>query len=185
MNFKQDFAAVDLILDTKIETRGVDSFILSFLKCEKQARRIFTFLIFQNPSYSDSDYQALRSTLSKNKSIYFKNFISGIELILPHSLEDIYGQDYQKDLGNLLQFVSDRNKIFHGQVTMLGLSRADLIDRVEKIKKWCENLGEKMEREIGYNGFSKSYVKSTKNLSLKNLKKFSTIVDYEQFLKKL
>lgn len=59
MNYEQDFETNNLILKTEIETRGVDAFILSFIKCEKQARRIFTFLVFQNPVYEITDVEAV------------------------------------------------------------------------------------------------------------------------------
>ena len=144
MDFDQDFSTVDLILRSDFETRGVNAFILSFIKCEKQARRIFTYLVFQNPTYTSSDYTQLRSTLSNNRRLYFSNFINGIDRISPLPLNDIYGNDYQADYAYLTQFASDRNKIFHGQVTLDGLSRQDLIDRIILIKKWCKNLGEKM-----------------------------------------
>lgn len=183
MNFQQDFGTVDIILNSDFETRGVDAFALSLIKAEKQARRIFTFLIFQNPAFSISDYSALRTTLAKNKKVYFKNFITGIDLVLPRRLKEIYGDDYDNDISDLLLFTKDRNKIFHGQVTLEGLSREDLIDRVNHIKKWCGHLGETIKAEIDYDGFSGSYKKSFKKLNLNNLNKFDTIAKYEQFLK--
>lgn len=183
MNYETDFASVDLILKTDLETRGVDSFILSFIKCEKQARRLFTFLIFQNPSYSLSDYSALRTTLAKNRNIYFSNFIKGINLIAPKPISTIYGSDYNSDINNIILFANDRNKIFHGQITSSGLTRKDLIDRVNAIQKWCMHLGHSMKNEIGYDGFSDSYVKASYNIAIKNTNKFDTLTNYEQFLK--
>ncbi|WP_028526372.1 hypothetical protein [Runella limosa] len=184
MDFQQDFGTVDIILNSDFETRGVDAFALSLIKAEKQARRIFTFLIFQNPAFSIFDYSELRSTLATNKNLYFDGFIKGIDLILPRQLKQVYGADYDKDIRDLILFTKDRNKIFHGQVTLGGLSRNDLIDRVTHIKKWCKHLGETIKAEIGYDGFSDSYKKSQTELKLNNLNKFDTIAKYEQFLKK-
>lgn len=182
MDCKLDFATIDLILNSNLETRGVDAFALSIIKAEKQMRRLFTFLIFQNPAYSSADYRPLRETLAKNRNIYFKGFITGINLILPRPLSDIYGADYDKDLNELLEFTKDRNKIFHGQITLAGLGRDDLIKRINHVRKWCQTLSEKLNEEICYDGFSDSFVKCKIPLALKNMNQFDTIVKYEAFL---
>lgn len=183
MNFKEQFAAVDLILNTDIETRSVDAFALSLIRAEKQVRRIFTFLIFQNPSYNKSNYRQLRATLANNRKVYFEGFIRGINLILPRNLKTIYGEGYDADIAKFVLYTQDRNKIFHGQVTEQGLEREDLIDRVNAIKKWCEHLGCEIKKEIGYDGFSKSYQKSQIIITLNNLNRFDTIARYEDFLR--
>lgn len=183
MNFIQEFETVDLILKTSSETRGVDAFILSLVKAEKQIRRIFTFLIFQNPPYTFADFRSLRTTLANNRRIYFLDFIKGIDLILPKTVKDIYGANYDLDLAKFLLYTQDRNKIFHGQITDAGLSRLDLIIRVDDIKKWCNHLGAELNKEIGYDGFSQSFKKSNVNLGLRNLEKFETISKYELFLR--
>ena len=184
MNYSEDFATVDLILKSSLETRGVDAFTLSLIKSEKQIRRIFTFLIFQHNSYSIKDNKVLRQTLANNRNIYFNGFINGINLILPKTLKEIYGQDYDNDFRNLNEFTKDRNKIFHGQITAKGLSRKDLIIRINHIQKWCETLGNNVKYEIGYDGFSDSFNKSPLDLTLNNLDKFDTIDNYKLFLKK-
>ncbi|MBE7645191.1 hypothetical protein J2Q11_00965 [Tenacibaculum finnmarkense genomovar finnmarkense] len=184
MNYSTDFATVNLILKSSLETRTVDAFTLSLIKSEKQIRRIFTFLIFQHNSYSLEDYISLRKALAKNKKVYFNGFINGINLILPKTLKEIYGQDYDKDFHYLIEFTKDRNKIFHGQITEKGLSREDLIKRIEHIKKWCKTLGDNIKNEIGYDGFSDSFKKSSLELTLNNLNKFDTIDNYKLFIKK-
>jgi len=183
MDYEQDFATVNLILETSFETRGVDAFVLSLIKAEKQIRRVFTFLIFQNPAFTSKDYWSLRETLANNKRIYFKGFIKGINLILPKQLKEIYGDKYDDDIYQLLEFTKERNKIFHGQITFNGLDREDLITRVDYIKIWCKNLAEKLNLEIGYDGFSHSYHKSNLILTLNSLNKFDTIEKYRAFLK--
>lgn len=183
MNFDQDFATVNLILNSNFETRGVDAFALSLIKAEKQMRRIFTYLIFQNPSFNTSHYSELRKTLAANRQIYFEGFIKGFNLISLKALSDIYGENYNNDITDLIDFAKDRNKIFHGQITVNGLTRDDLINRVNHIKQWCKNLADKIELEIGYDGFGDSFRKSTSKLELKNLDKFNTIGKYAKFLK--
>ena len=40
-----------------------------------------------------------------------------------------------------------------------------------------------MKNEIGFDGFSNSYVKSPNNVTIKEANKFDTVLKYEQFLK--
>jgi hypothetical protein len=183
MNFDQDFATVNLILNSTFKTRGVDAFALSLIKAEKQLRRVFTFLIFQNPSFDSTHYDELRKALAANKQIYFEGFIKGFNLISTRQLSEIYGDKYNNDIADLLDFAKDRNKIFHGQITANGLTREDLINRVNHIKLWCKNIADKLELEIGYDGFGNSLRKSKLSLTLNNLDKFDTIAKYQDFLK--
>lgn len=147
-------------------------------------RRVFTYLIFQNPTYRCEHVTDLRKTLAANSKIYFDGFIKGVNCILPKPLKEIYGEQFENDLNQLLEYRNDRNKIFHGQITEDGLSREDLIRRVSTIKKWCANMAEKLKTEIGYDGFSKSFVKSEFELELRNLERVDTIEKYKAFIKK-
>ena len=183
MDFVQDFATVDLIINSTFETRGVDAFALSLIKAEKQMRRVFTFLVFQNPAYNNGHYPDLRRTLAKNNRMYLDSFIKGVDMILSRPLSEIYGDQYVNDFADLNEFIKDRNKIFHGQITANGLSREDLIERVNHIKNWCKNIADKLKIEIGYDGFGDSFCKTELKLTLKNMDKFDTISKYKNFLK--
>ena len=48
MSFADEFAAVDWLVQSGVETSGVDAFALALIKAERQIRRIFTYVIFQN-----------------------------------------------------------------------------------------------------------------------------------------
>jgi hypothetical protein len=134
-HFCKEFSTVELILGSNCETRGVDAFILSYIKAEKQIRRVFTFLIFQNNSFSHLDILELRKALAYNRKIYLNGFLKGINLIITKSLEDIYGDGYNEHFILLKKYEKERNKIFHGQITEIGLSRYELIEKVDHIKK--------------------------------------------------
>jgi len=184
MNFDKEFETVQIILKTECETRGVDAFILAFIKSEKQIRRIFTFLVFQSENYSSKDKEQLKKILFNNKNIYFNDFIEGIDVLLPNSLAEIYGNEYNADLNEIVKIKGERNKIFHGQLTLDGLNRDDLICRVKTIEKWCKTLGENLNNEIGYDGFRPSFEKVNINITLKNLDRVNTFIKYGEFLTK-
>ena len=184
MNFNHEFGTINLILDSKFETRGVDAFVLSLIKVEKQIRRIFTYLIFQNPNYGLRDILELRNSLAQNNSMYFENFIKGIDTVYTKSVKEIYGENYDADFAYLKEIVKDRNKIFHGQVTNKSLTREELVERVEAMKKWSKIISDRFSEEIQYDGFGRnSYRKSSTDLGIKNLENFSSIENYRRFLK--
>ena len=72
MNTETEFATVELILNTPLETRAIDAFALSIIKSERQVRRIFSYLIYQHPNYGLEDSKTIRSILSKNKKMYLR-----------------------------------------------------------------------------------------------------------------
>ena len=126
---------------------------------------------------------SLRKVLSNNTKVYFKGFIDGINLILSHSIENLYGGNYQKDFKKISVIVGIRNKIFHGQVTQFFLSREDLISKTKEIKNWCNNLSKIMVKEIGYDGFERNSFHKTKlMIDLKNFENFNTIEKYKTFI---
>jgi hypothetical protein len=46
MGHAQEFATVDLLLESKHETRGIDAFALSLIKAERQMRRFVTYFVY-------------------------------------------------------------------------------------------------------------------------------------------
>lgn len=186
MSYKNEFGVVDLIINSSFETKGIDALSLAIIKSERQVRKLFTFLIYQNPNYCNRDSKKLREILTNNRQVYFKNFILGINEILNHSINELYGEDYNNDLKNITNLIAIRNKIFHGQVTKFYLTRDELIAKTNEIKKWCEKLSITMINEIGYDGFERnSYRKSNLILNLKNIEKFETYEKYECFIENI
>lgn len=187
MNYETEFEVVDLILDSKFETRGIDAFILSILKMERQIRRIFTYLVFQYQGFSNSDIDNLIITLSSNRNIYFKHFIIGIDNIYTKPIKEIYGPDYQSSFSSIEEVLKIRNKIFHGQLTGKNLSREDLVDKVTSIRFWCSKVADSFNLEIGYDGFARdSYQKSTNPYIFSQIQwPFDGIKKYSDFIERL
>lgn len=186
MSYESEFEVVDLIINSSFQTRGVDAFSLAIIKSERQARRLFTFLIYQNPTYNNKDTKRLREVLINNRNVYFIDFIKGINEILSRPIEELYGENYENDFRKIINLTKIRNKIFHGQVTKFELSRADLLEKTNDIKIWCKRLSITMKNEIGYDGFERnSFRKSTLNLNLRNFEKFDSIEKYKIFIEEV
>ena len=129
-----EFSTVDLILKSQSETCGVDAFALSLIKAERQARKLFTYLIYQFPAFSPSDKKGLRQTLAANGQVYFEGIIAGLDALSPMPVKELVGREYQRLRSRLAEFGKHRNKIFHGQLTADCLSRDYLFRAVKDIR---------------------------------------------------
>lgn len=182
MDFKSEFQTVDLLLDSNADTLAVDAFALSLIKAERQARKIFTFLVYQSSAFDCSHVDELITTLATKKGVYFDGIIKGIDTLSTVPVQYLVGADYDNLFGQLNKAKEHRNKIFHGQLTGENLTRCYLLGIVEQIKKWCQLLSAGAMENFGYDGFARdSFQKSTKQIKLKvNLK---NVGDYQEFIK--
>ena len=186
MNCEQEFKPIDVLLDSDAETRAIDSFILSLIKAERQMRRIFTYLVYQYPCFKFNDINPLINILAENLNVYFEGFINGFNKIYPKTVEEIFGINYQSSFDKLMDAKRYRNKIFHGQLTGKKLSRKGLELIIIDIRSWCSNLADKMNSEIGYDGFGRnSFRKSQYEINQRFIiKKINNRDDYKKFIKK-
>lgn len=184
LSYKKEFDIIDYICLSDYETRGVDAFSLALIKSERQLRKIFTFLIFQSPYFNKENSKILIKTLAKNKKIYSKHFIIGIDSILENSFESVYGELYKNDIEAINKLYPYRNKIFHGQISGESLKRSDLLEKIDLIKRWCQNCSLHFENLIGYDGFSRNSLrKSTKIINLQI--NIESEEELEKFIKSL
>ncbi len=171
MGFQEQFKTVDLLLNSTCETRGVDAFSLAVIKAERQIRRIFTHLLYQSSTFSESDIPQLKEVLASNRGVDFKGSINGFNALYPRTIEEIFGEQYQLSFSAMRESVKYRNKLFHGQLTGKHLTRNELYDVILNIEQWCSTLAEKTREELGYDGFARnSYQKSSMPEKFSNLK---------------
>lgn len=186
MSLSEEFKTVQLIAASSAETRGVDAFALALIKAERQIRRIFTHLVFQSKHFSTSDISMLREALALNKSIYFEGFEKGIDALSSVSVAAIVGDRYQELRAKVLESITYRNKIFHGQLTAESLTREDLLSLTSDIQSWCLAIAEGGLKHYGYDGFARNSFR--KGLLANNPEFFKIVLncraDYEQLLQK-
>lgn len=181
MDFKSEFETVDLILGSGADTMGVDAFALSLVKAERQARKIFSFLVYQSSAFDCSNVTELIATLAEEKKVYFDGVINGINNLAVVSVRDLVGADYDDLIKQLDEAKKHRNKIFHGQLTGENLTRDHLVCLVANIKKWCQLLSNGAVQNFGYDGFVRnSFQKSTKEVQLKTSLK--NVDEYKNFI---
>lgn len=179
----REFENIDILLRYRTETTGVDCFSLAVIKLERQMRRLFTYSVYQFPSFTPSDIPAIRKALVDQKWAYFEGFIRGMDAIHPQSVSQLIGADYPTLFAVVSQAIDYRNKIFHGQLTPKSLSTDDLLSIVDSIRDWCQRLGDSAELYFGYSGFTSSFRKAADSSFLPGCRvNLSSIQDYEAFL---
>ena len=184
-NYQAEFKTVDLILASDAVTRGVDAFALCLIKCERQLRRLVTYLVFQSPAFAIEHVEALRRALLNSNRVYFEGFEKGFDTLYSRTVRELIGPQYPAIRVRLTEATQYRNKIFHGQLSAESLSREQLIQLVTTIRDWCERLANSAQEEIGYDGFGRdSFRKSDKPHFSDHLKiRFENVEAYATFIR--
>ena len=78
---REEFATVEALWHSTGKTRRVDALMLSWVKYEKQLRRLFCFFVFQHPKISADQIDAVITVLAENRNLYPETFIAGIEAL--------------------------------------------------------------------------------------------------------
>ena len=91
MSAQAEFAVVDLVLASGAATRGVDAFALALIKSERQARRLFTYLVYQHPWCDRAVVPQLRRILARRRGVYFDGVLAGWDALYPRSIEELIG----------------------------------------------------------------------------------------------
>lgn len=184
MGFEQEFAVVDIVLNSGARTMGVDALTLSIVKMERQIRRLFTYLVYQSNAFGRADVLALRAALEERRDAYFPGFITGIDALVRFSVADLVGNEYAALRKELKAVNNVRNKLFHGQLTKHSLRQEQLLIMVGHIRRWCELLASGAQNETKYDGFDgNSFRKGPIDFGQKYRRNLMSIDDYKQFIR--
>ncbi|GAB1487976.1 hypothetical protein MASR2M8_04190 [Opitutaceae bacterium] len=180
----EEFASVDLLVNSSLETRGIDAFALAVIKHERQLRRLVTYTVFQFPCFTQADATALRDQLAKSTKVYDKELMEGIEALWPQTLADVVGPRFAPLRTMLDEARKVRGKVFHGQITEQGLDRDDLFELVARIREWCGLIAVGAQALVGYDGFGRNSYRKGPDVTLhRRLKRqFNSVADFQAFL---
>src|ERR1035437_7958038 len=90
----QEFATVEAVWNSSGSTRRIDSLVLSWVKYEKQLRRLFCFIVFQHSGLTPTDIESVVTILVTNNKLYPETFITGIEELSVRGIKDLLGPRY-------------------------------------------------------------------------------------------
>src|SRR5437867_3011469 len=153
---KTEFASVEAIWDTSGETRRVDALVLSWVKYEKQLRRLFSFFVFQHPKITASTLDAVIAAFAENRNLYPETFISGIKALGVAPLPKLLGSSYTKLWSEITRIKKYRNKLMHGQLTGQGIKSPQLEQDVIHIIDWISAVAHAADATFGYDGLRRN-----------------------------
>ncbi len=159
---KQEFATVECIWDSGAETRRVDSLLLSWIKYEKQLRRLFCFLVYQHPSITERTINAVISVMAQNNSLYPETFIRGIRALGVTPVAALVGQNHSHLAAEVARIKKYRNKLMHGQATGLSIPSVQLERDVKWLVQWITELAAGADAAFGYDGLRRNTFRAAK-----------------------
>jgi hypothetical protein len=184
---EQEFATVESLWRSDAETRRVDSLLLSWVKYEKQLRRLFCFLVYQHPGIQGAAINAVITMLAQNNRLYPRSFIRGIEALGTASVSSLVGPNYARLASEIATIEKYRNKLIHGQVTGLAVRSPQLERNVRSLIEWVSLLADGADRVFGYDGLQRNTFKQAKaaaRIVVTNFP-FSSPKGFEAWLKRL
>jgi hypothetical protein len=159
-----EFQTVDLILGSDATTRNVDAFCLTWIKFERQLRRLMANILYQATAFPEHDRnakEALRAALLAKSNIKHDHFIGGIRKLTGQSTRDIIGERYRELRTGINTAYGFRNKIIHGQQTGHSLDGDQLAASLGHVREWCTILAREGVLRFGYDGFSRNSLRKT------------------------
>jgi hypothetical protein len=186
-NLVEEFATVNTLWHSAGKTRRVDALMLSWVKHEKQLRRLFCFLVFQHPEIGADNIDQVITILAENRRLYPETFIAGIEALGVTSVPDLLGSHYAKLWNEIARIKAYRNKLMHGQITGQGITSPQLERDVLWIIEWVACLATAAERTFGYDGLKRNTYRVARSTSKIPVDKypFSTAAELKTWLSKL
>lgn len=179
----EEFATVETIWRSEAATRGLDALILSWVKYEKQLRRLFCFLVFQNQHLGKAKNADVISVLVENRRVYPRHLINAIAALGVKTVPTLIGDRHDalaKDIDRINQY---RNKLMHGQLTGDSLSREDMGRDVLLLIEWIDALANGAHHEFGFDGLERNACASAaaQNIAVKEFP-FKTVPEFKAWL---
>jgi hypothetical protein len=159
---RQEFATVEALWQSTAETRRVDALILSWVKHEKQLRRLFCFLVYQHPKITEVNITAVVDALAKNRELYPETFIGAIKALGVEPVPALVGQRHAELAAELARIKKYRNKLIHGQVTGQSIQSHQLERDVQFLVQWVAALAAGADAAFGYNGLRRNTYRAAK-----------------------
>jgi hypothetical protein len=153
---KKEFQTVEAVWLSGAETLRVDSLLLSWVKYEKQLRRLFSFLVFQHPAFTKKEIDEIISLMAERYDLTPEVFHMAIDRLGIVTIETLVGATYSQRLSEMQRIRKIRNKLMHGQITGLGIPSSQLEQDVLHVIQWISGVAIGAEKAFGYDGLRRN-----------------------------
>jgi hypothetical protein len=180
----EEFATVEAVWNSSGSTRRVDSLVLSWVKYEKQLRRLFCFIVFQHSGLTPTDIESVVGILAANNKLYPETFIAGIEELSARAVKVLLASRYAELWAEISRIKAYRNKLIHGQITGLKITSRQLERDVLWIVDWINTLAGAAQATFGYDGIQRNTYRAAKAASIIAITTypFKTAAEFETWL---
>jgi len=184
---KVEFATVEALWGSGAQTRRVDALLLSWVKYEKQLRRLFSFFVFQHPGFTEKNLEPVISAFAESPNLNPGTFMAGIERLGLRPVKDVLGPQHEALWAEMKQIRKTRNKLMHGQVTGKSIPSHQLEKDVKHIVSWVAALAEGSQVAYGYDGLRRNTYISAKSSAQIAVEKypFTTPAELKKWLSEL
>ena len=153
---QEEFATVVAVWNSGGATMAVDSLILTWVKYEKQLRRLFCFLVFQHPEVDKKTVQKIVDILAENSKLNPETITKAINALKVGTVREFVGESHSRLAPEIARIKTLRNKLMHGQVTGKGFTAGQLQIDVNLLIEWIAALAAGSKDKIGYDGLSRN-----------------------------
>ncbi len=181
----QEFATVDTILDLRAVTSRVDAFALTWIKVEKQLRRLFAYLIFLHPGVTRENREEYIGAMVENKNLSFESLITCFNELSSVPLATIVGARYGEFMGHMQRIRAYRNKILHGQLTGKNLTAENLEADIKILRAWVKAVADGCQARIGYDGVGRNtFMQAKRRPAIQITYPFKNATEFKSWLPK-
>jgi hypothetical protein len=181
---KEEFATVEALWHSTAKTKRVDALMLSWVKYEKQLRRLFCFLVFQHPNIGAQEIDDVVAAVVDNHNLYPETFIRGIAALGVKPVPALLDARYRDLWGQISRIKKYRNKLMHGQITGQNINSPQLERDILCIVDWVASLAAAADATFGYDGLKRNtyrVAKSASKIAVDNYP-FGTLSEFKKWL---
>jgi len=157
-----EFLTVETIWHSSGSTRRVDALLLSWIKFEKQLRKLFCFLVYQHPNITRANITDIMAAMAGNRDLNPGTLQDCTAALGVTSVPTLVGSSHgvlKKELDRIKKY---RNKLMHGQISGQGIKSVQLERDVVLIIDWMSKLADGAENQFGYDGLRRDTFKNAK-----------------------
>jgi hypothetical protein len=153
---QEELATVVAVWESGGATTAVDALILTWVKYEKQLRRLFAFLVFQHPEIDKTSIMHAIAIIAANSKLNPQTLTKAINALKAVSIEALVGESHGKLTTEIDRIKGIRNKLVHGQITGKNLTTHHIQSDVCLLIDWITALAAGSKDKFGYDGLSRN-----------------------------
>ncbi len=184
---KDEFSTVELLWQSRAQTRRTDSLLLAWVKYEKQLHRLFCFLVFQHPSINEQTIDSAITALVDNRRLNPRTFMAAIKALGVISIPELLDEDHARLSTDVSRIQRIRNKLMHGQITGQKISSPQLEQDIILLIDWISCLADAAETHFGYDVLGRNTFRKAKSVAKINVDKypFGSVSEFRKWLSDL